>query len=89
MRRECRANMNTLATDQALYRLTNGEWADRVEDLDEIADRSEALTCPECGRPYELTATPEGYVISCPMGKHGRIETGIPSWQDNVGSSVP
>ncbi|MBD3369914.1 hypothetical protein GF402_06075 [Candidatus Fermentibacteria bacterium] len=84
MRRECRANMNALATDQALYRLNNGVWARRMEDLDELANRDEPLACPECGRTYELEITSEGYAISCPMDKHGRIETGIASWREGV-----
>lgn len=77
---ECRANMNTLATDQALYMLTIGEWTGSVTQLDSIGKRREPLVCPACDREYRIDLYEGGYVIHCPMEEHGSIDTGIPSW---------
>jgi len=78
-RRQCRANMNTLCTDQANYCDANGEWAHDGQLLDEYARRARPLTCPETGEEYILELSDCGYTISCPAG-HGSIETGRRSW---------
>lgn len=77
---ECRANMNTLATDQALYMLATGEWTESVAKLDSIGKRRQPLVCPACGEPYAIHLYDDGYVISCPLEEHGTIDTGVPSW---------
>jgi hypothetical protein len=77
---ECRANMNTLATDQALYMLTTGEWTGSVAKLDSIGKRRRPLVCPSCGREYTIDLHANGYVISCPLEEHGSVDTGVPSW---------
>ena len=78
-RRQCRANMNTLCTDQANYCDANGEWAQDLQHLDEYARRARPLTCPETGEEYILELSECGYKISCPA-EHGSIETGRRSW---------
>ncbi len=78
-RRQCRANLNTLSTDQANYCDAQGEWASEVEQLDQYARRPRPLTCPESGEGYILELSDSGYSISCPAG-HGSIDTGRRSW---------
>lgn len=78
-RRQCRANMNTLCTDQAKYRDTYGEWAVTIEQLDQDARRIGSLVCPENDEEYLLESSDSGYVLSCPAG-HGSIDTGTRSW---------
>lgn len=78
-RRQCRANMNTLCTDQASYCDANGEWAPDMEQLNQFARRTRPLICPEIGEEYILELSDCGYVISCPA-EHGSIETGRRSW---------
>lgn len=78
-RRQCRANMNTICTDQANFCDATGEWASDMEQLDEYARRPRSLTCPESGEGYILEQSDSGYVISCPAG-HGSINTGRRSW---------
>ncbi len=77
---QCRANMNTLATDQALYMLTTGEWTGSVASLDSIGKRRRPLVCPACGCEYELDLYEGGYIIHCSVEEHGSVDTGIPSW---------
>ena len=78
-RRQCRANMNTLCTDQASYCDANDEWAPDIEQLNQFARRTRSLTCPQSGDEYILELSDCGYVISCPAD-HGSIETGRRSW---------
>lgn len=81
--RQCRANMNTLATDQANYRDAMGFWADSNEDLDRYARRPRPLTCPSTREEYTIELKEEGgYTIRCP-GNHGSIDTGRRSWTGN------
>lgn len=83
-RRQCRANMNALATEQALYRAAHQCWADSVSQLDELAGRAEPLLCPSCSRGYEMSVDGSGYVIECPSeDAHGTVVSGIPSWGDD------
>lgn len=78
--RQCRANMNTLCTDQANYRDALGYWAECNEELDRYARRPRSLTCPGNGEEYVIELKEEGgYVIRCP-GNHGSIDTGSRSW---------
>ena len=79
IRRQCRANLNTLCTDQASYCDAVGEWAPDIENLNQFARRTRPLTCPESGEGYILELSDYGYVVSCPAG-HGSIETGRRSW---------
>jgi hypothetical protein len=79
IRRQCRANMNTLCTDQANYCDANGEWASDIDKLDEHARRANPLRCPETDEEYLMELTECGYIISCPAG-HGSINTGRVSW---------
>ncbi|MCK4504606.1 MAG: hypothetical protein KAW14_03225 [Candidatus Aegiribacteria sp.] len=81
LKRQCHANMNTLCTDQASFRDANGEWAERVAELDEFAGRIWPLVCPESREEYLMEKTDEGYRLSCPSG-HGSIETGRRSWTE-------
>ncbi len=78
-RRQCRANMNTLCTDQASYCDANGEWAPDIDQLNQFARRTRPLTCPESGEEYIIESSDCGYVVSCPAG-HGSIDTGSRSW---------
>jgi hypothetical protein len=80
--RQCRANMNTLATDQAMYHLMRGDWAASIEDLDREANRTVPLICPDCGEEYVLTCGDGCYTISCPGGVHGSVTNGHPSWSE-------
>jgi hypothetical protein len=77
---ECHANMNTLATDQALFMLKNGRWTGSVAQLDSIGKRRQPLLCPSCGSEYSIDLYDGGYVIHCPVPEHGSIDTGVPSW---------
>jgi hypothetical protein len=81
---ECRANMNTLATDQALHMLTTGKWTGSVAKLDSIGQRRRPLVCPACGEPYAIHLYEGGYVISCPIEEHGSVDTGVPSWGEGT-----
>lgn len=78
-KRQCRANLNTLCTDQANYRDATGEWATDISQLDEFARRAVPLTCPSCGEEYVLEEKDDGYILSCPAG-HGTIDTGRRCW---------
>ena len=77
---QCRANLNTLSTDQALFRTTYGRWAPGMEELDAVAGRSRTLVCPTCEEEYVLVVDDGGYTLSCPDGTHGSIATGRASW---------
>ncbi len=77
---ECRANMNTLATDQALYMLITGEWTGSMAKLDSIGKRRQALVCPSCRSGYAIDLYDGGYIIHCPVEEHGSVDTGVPSW---------
>lgn len=82
-RRQCRANMNALATEQALYKAAHQCWADSVSELDDLAGRSVPLVCPSCNSEYTMSADEAGYAIECPNGDcHGTVVNGAPSWQD-------
>lgn len=78
--RQCRAKMNTLATDQANYRDALGYWAGSNEELNRYARRPRSLTCPATAEEYTIELKEEGgYIISCPES-HGSIDTGRRSW---------
>lgn len=77
--RQCRANMNTLATDQANYRDALGHWAATNRELDQYARRPRSLTCPVNEEQYIIEIKQDGYMIRCPGG-HGSIDTGTRSW---------
>lgn len=79
---QCRARMNTLSSDMAMFRVTSGYWPDSAFPLDSLAGRSETLCCPRCGEPYIVSARTDGYTISCPDGSHGEIDTGKPDWEE-------
>jgi len=74
--RQCRANMNTLSTDQAIFSSLNDRWASSIAELDSAAGRRQTLLCPETLRPYSMTLTDSGYVIECTTGGHGSISNG-------------
>ncbi|MCK5117804.1 MAG: hypothetical protein KAR44_14500 [Candidatus Aegiribacteria sp.] len=78
-RRQCRASLNTLCTDQATYCDANGDWAPNLDLLNHFARRTRPLTCPESGEEFILESSDYGYVLSCPAG-HGSIDTGSRSW---------
>jgi hypothetical protein len=78
--RQCRANMNTLATDQAVFRSTHSHWASTVGELDQAAGRTLTLLCPSNCEPYRITLVGSEYRIECPAVSHGSIQTGTPSW---------
>lgn len=80
LRNQCRANMNTLSSDMALFRVTTGYWAEGVARLDSMAGRRESLKCPVCETPYEVDLHADGYFLSCPGAGHGMIDTGTPDW---------
>ena len=82
LRNQCRARMNTLSSDAAMFRVTKGYWAGNTDSLDSLAGRDLPLICPACGLKYEITLHPDGYVLSCPDGLHGGIDTGIPDWAE-------
>jgi hypothetical protein len=72
--------MNTLSSDLALFRVTTGYWTNSVASLDSMAGRKESLNCPGCSTPYEITLHSQGYILVCPGGEHGGIDTGTPTW---------
>lgn len=78
--RQCRANMNSLSTEQALYRTTYGRWASSIAELDRLSGRTVPLVCPSDGNGYVMEAGGDGYTVTCPCCEHGSIETGSPSW---------
>lgn len=78
-RRQCRANLNALATDQAMFRDTYGRWAAGQEELDQFVGRLRPLSCPVTGELYIYELKEDGYIISCPAG-HGSIDTGGRCW---------
>jgi len=78
-RRSCRANLNTICTDQAQYRDAMGQWATSIDQLDQLSQRARPLTCPESGEEYLHEMNDSGYILTCPAG-HGSIETGVRSW---------
>ena len=80
LRNQCRANMNTLSSDMAMFRVTTGSWTDDTGSLDSSAGRSVPLVCPECGAPYAISLHEQGYVLSCPGANHGSIDTGRQDW---------
>lgn|GEM_PF-581307 len=86
--RTCRANMNTLATDQALFRTANGRWATSTGELDRVAGRSVTLLCPNDLQPYRISVEGDDYTIECPCGVHGSIRTGTPSWAPTAAAPV-
>ncbi len=77
---QCRANMNTLSSDMAMFRVTTGFWTDDMRSLDSSAGRSVQLVCPECGEPYGISLHERGYTLSCPGSRHGSIDTGKQDW---------
>ncbi|OPL19502.1 MAG: hypothetical protein AVO35_10085 [Candidatus Aegiribacteria sp. MLS_C] len=77
--RQCRANMNTLCTDQANYRDATGRWAGTNEELDRYARRTRPLTCPVSDEQYIIELRDDGYIVRCPCG-HGSVDTGRRSW---------
>ncbi|MBD3278455.1 MAG: hypothetical protein GF388_09160 [Candidatus Aegiribacteria sp.] len=80
--RQCRANLNTLCTDQANYRDATGEWATDISQLDEFARRTVPLCCPSCGEEYVLEEKDDGYILYCPA-EHGTIDTGRRCWTES------
>lgn len=80
--RECQANMNVLATDQAMHHTNYGRWAVSMEELNVMVGRLWMLTCPETGEEYILEPLDDGYSIMCPYG-HGSVNTGRRSWTGN------
>lgn len=80
LRNQCRANMNTLSSDMAMFRVTTGFWTSDMGSLDSSAGRNTPLVCPECGEPYVVTLHERGYTLSCPGPLHGSIETGTQDW---------
>ncbi len=84
--RQCRANMNILCTDQAVYHMLHGSWSLSITELDAEADRPVPLVCPADDQEYIMVADSAGYTISCPSGVHGSVATGQPSWHEGSGS---
>lgn len=80
LRNQCRANMNTLSSDMAMFRVTTGFWTGDIGTLDSASGRSAPLVCPECDGGYGITLQEKGYVLSCPGSSHGSIDTGTQSW---------
>lgn len=80
LRNQCRANMNTLSSDMAMFRVTTGSWTDDTGSLDSAAGRTVPLVCPECDEPYRVTIHDGGYILSCPGYRHGSIDTGTQDW---------
>lgn len=83
-RSACRANMRTLASQQAIYFALNSSFANTLAILDMAG-----VTCPSDGSAYDMAGNTTEYHISCPTlpgaaaGQHGNIDNGIPSWHDN------
>ena len=84
--RQCRANVNILSTDQAVYHLLNGTWSLSIAELDTEADRPVPLVCPADDSEYVMVADSTGYTITCPSGVHGSVTTGQPNWHEGSGS---
>jgi len=77
--RECRANMNALATDQAMHRTNYGRWAVSIDELDIMIGRQWSLSCPKSCDGYINEELEDGYILTCPNG-HGSVNTGTRSW---------
>ena len=80
--RQCRANMNILCTDQAVYHMLHGNWCQSIAELDAEADRPVPLVCPLDDQEYVMAVDSTGYTIACPSGVHGSVNMGQPSWHE-------
>jgi hypothetical protein len=80
--RQCRANLNTLSTEQAIFYSTYDRWATDIQELDDMSGRTVPLVCPSCGEGYGMTLDNGGYTVRCPDedATHGSIQTGRSSW---------
>lgn len=87
---QCRSNMMTLATGEAMYYGTYNEYGS-LENLvaTGIMENALDLECPTLPNGiYEYSSTGcEQYIIACPnlpgtgIFEHGFVDTGISSWQ--------
>jgi hypothetical protein len=77
---QCRARMNVLSTDMVQFRASRGRWATTLDEVDAFAGRAEPLVCPSTGEEYVLEPRDDGYVLRCPGGLHGSVDTGRPDW---------
>jgi hypothetical protein len=77
--RQCRANMNQLATEEAQFFQANNRWGELFE-LERMVRRDEPLLCPSGGGLYTITLTGSSYRIDCPCGRHGFVQDGNQSW---------
>lgn len=77
---QCRARMNVLSTDMVQFRASRGRWASTLDEVDAFAGRTEPLVCPGTGEEYVLETGGDGYVLRCPGGVHGSVDTGRPDW---------
>ncbi len=79
--RQCRANMNQLATEEAQFFQANNRWGELFE-LERMVRRDDPLLCPSGGGLYRVTLTESSYRIECPCGQHGSVQDGNQSWAD-------
>ncbi len=87
-RNACRANMRTLASQEVMWMANNANlYTNSMTVLG-----FPGLGCPSSGgSTYSLSVTaPSGttetsYSIVCPLAttEHGRIDNGLPSWNDS------
>jgi hypothetical protein len=77
--RQCRANMNQLATEEAQFFQANGRWAE-LHELELRAHRTDPLLCPSCSGLYRVTLAGSSYRIDCPCDRHGFVQDGNQSW---------
>lgn len=84
-RNACRANMRTIASQDAIFHASNSTYAGTVTALG-----MEGVECPTSPNgQYAIAGTVSTFHISCPnlpaagAGNHGNITDGVASWTDS------
>ncbi len=80
-RNACRANMRTIASQDAIFHAQNGNYAPNVTSL-----AMEGVLCPESATAsYTVTGDVDNFSITCPDEPvlHGTIIDGVASWSDS------
>lgn len=79
-RNACRANMRTIASQDAIYHAQNGSYAANAGALG-----MGGVECPSNSTAYAVAGTTETFSVNCPYAadSHGSIVNGIASWTDS------
>ena len=78
---QCRSNMLSISTAQAMYYGIHNSYADSWSELWEVG--SVDSLCPVCGQTYAMHAADTTYTLICPCPsepEHGSVVDGIRSW---------